>query len=86
MPQVRTLFLDPAFDADTVAMMGDTFDAVWRMIEPAFNLQSQATIDDARTTLARAIIHYVSQGIVRADILKDEAIRAVKLTYPTLPI
>ena len=85
MPQVRRLFLDSAFDADTVKMMGEVFEAAWRMVEPAFNLQPQATIDDGRATLAKAIIHFVSQGMLNTDVLTDEAIRAVKLTNPSLP-
>ena len=86
MPQARRLIDDSAYDADTVAMMGGTFDAAWGMIEPAFNGQPQATIDDARILLARAIIHHVKFGLLQPEPLKKEAIGTVRRRYPTLRI
>ena len=74
MPNARRLIHDSAYDADTVAMMGDAFDAAWGMIEPAFTGQPQATIDDARTLLASTIIH------------QEETIRVMREKFPTLRI
>ena len=86
MPQARRLILDSAFDADTVAMMGDVFDAAWGLIEAAFNGQPQSTIDDARTLLASNIVHQVKVGLSHPDILQEEAIRVVRQRYPSLRI
>ena len=86
MPQARRLILDSAFDADTVAMMGDVFDAAWGLIEAAFTGQPQATIDDARTLLASTIIHQVKLGLSHPDILQEEAIKMMRERFPTLRI
>lgn len=86
MPQARRLIDDSAYDADTVAMMGDAFDTAWDMIEAAFKGQPQATIDDARTLLASTIIHQVKLGLSHSDILQEEAIRVMRERFPTLRI
>ena len=86
MPQARRLIDDAAYDADTVAMMGDVFDAAWGMIEVAFKGQPQAIIDDARILLARAIIHHVKVGLSHPDVLQEEAIGTVRRRYPSLRI
>ena len=86
MSQARRLIDDSAYDADTVAMMGDAFDTAWGMIEPAFKGQPQAIIDDARTLLASTIIHQVKLGLSHPDILQEEAIRVMRQRFPTLRI
>ena len=86
MPQVRTLFLDSAFDPDTVKMMGELFDQAWASIESPFRGLPQATIDNARTVLARNIIQGVRGGLVQPEALKNDAIGAVRQKFPSLRI
>ena len=86
MPQVRRLFLDSAFDPDTVKMMGELFDQAWASIEPAFSRLPRATIDNARTVLARNIIEDSKIGLLQPDVLKAEAVEAVRRKFPSLRI
>ena len=65
-------------------MMGDAFDTAWGMIEAAFKGHPQATIDDARILLARAIIHHVKVGLSHPDVVQEEAIGTVRRRYPSL--
>jgi hypothetical protein len=86
MGHARKLIHDSALDPDTVRMMGDAFDAAWRMIEPALKAQPQSIIDGARTLLSSAIVERVNVGLMPPSILQDEAIGVVKDSYPQLPI
>ena len=86
MPQVRRLFLDSAFDPDTVKMMGELFDQAWASIESAFGGLPQATIDYARTVLACSIIEHSKIGVLQPAALKAEAIGAVRQKFPSLRI
>ena len=86
MPQAHKLIHACAYDDNTVAMMGDAFDTAWGMIEAAFKGHPQATIDDARTLLARAIIHHVKFGLTHSAVLQEEAVGAVRRRYPSLRI
>jgi hypothetical protein len=86
MPAGHKLIHDSAFDADTVKMMGEVFDAAWGTIGPAFRGLPQATIDNARTVLASNIIQGVRVGLVHPEALKNEAIAAVRQRFPSLRI
>ena len=81
------LIHDSAFDADTIKMVDDAFDAAWGKIEPALKAQPQLIVDGARTLLSSAIIERVKvAGLMPPSILQDEAIGVVKGRYPQLPI
>ena len=80
------LIHDSAFDADTVKMMGEVFDAAWGELVPAFRGLPLATIDKARTVLASNIILGVRVGLVQPEALKNEAIAAVQQKFPSLRI
>ena len=87
MAHARKLMHDSEFDAATIKMVDDAFDAAWGKIEPALKAQPQSIVDGARTLLSSAIIERVNvAGLMPASILQDEAIGVVKSSYPQLPI
>lgn len=86
MPKTPRLLREAGFDADTVTVMGEVFDAAWTLIAHAFQGQSQSTIDTARSILAKAVIDHFGLGLRDRDLVKDRSIRMVKLTFPSLPI
>ena len=75
-----------ALEPTDVKMMGAVLDAAWGSIQHAFHGQPQVTIEGGRTTLAKAVIDRVTLGVADTGVLKREAIRTVKVTYPHLPI
>jgi hypothetical protein len=86
MTKARKLIDRSAFDATTVKMMGDVLDDAWVLIKPAFAKQSPTTSESARTWVATTILSSVAAGVVKPDVLRDEAISVVKLNYPQLSI
>ena len=86
MPHASKLIRDSAYDPDTVKLMGELFDQAWASMEPAFGGLPRATIDNARTVLARNIIHHVKNGLQEPEILKAKATDAVRQKFPSLRI
>ena len=86
MTQARKLIRESSFDPDAVELVGEVFDAAWKHLEPALEAQPQSTVDGARTLLAATIIDRVKVGQMHPGILRDEAVGAVKGSYPQLPI
>ena len=80
----RKLIHGSAFDPDTVKMMGELFDQAWASIEPAFSRLPRATIDNARTVLARNIIEHSKIGLLQPEVSKAEAVEAVRQRFPSL--
>ena len=81
MTKALKLIHDSAFDPDLVALMGDVFEEAWSEIAPQFAHESRASVEEARTLLAR-VIQSASSGITDRPLLKRAALETVRRAYP----
>lgn len=84
MTEALKLIQDSAFDSETVALMGQAFDAAWSDVASDFETQPQAVIDQARTKLAQAVIHLAATGMLEPDMLKGAALDVLRQSDPRL--
>jgi hypothetical protein len=82
MTKALKLIHDSAFDPDLVALMGDVFEEAWSEIAPQFAHESRASVEEARTLLARAVIQSASSGITDRPLLKSAALETFRRAYP----
>ena len=86
MPRVDALIKARLFEPDRFKAVTDAFEESWASIRYMFAGQPQSVIEDARSVLATAILNAAEAGHAAADVLKQEGIRAVKLSHPQISL
>lgn len=82
MPQVRALFGEAAFDAETTLIIAAAFDLAWLKLQGSQNpLASPDSAASTRNLLARWIIGRARRGDIDAESLADEAVRAISTVH-----
>ena len=81
MAQVRNPSEGKQFGPDELTTMSEVFDAVWSTVARDFEGKTSDDLANARTVLARNIIHSASVGHIERDVLED-----IVSIAPTLPL
>ena len=80
--QARKLLDAAPFEAETIKVLKQAFDAAWDSIAPGI---SPDRVDDTRLSLAHAIVAHAGTGDWDGESLKLVALEAVQKHPPRLP-
>lgn len=84
MAEAVRLVREATFDPATMEMMANVFETLWTSLNSTFRDWPHAEINEAKITLAKAVIHFASAGILDPERLKSSALKAMKFAYPEL--
>ena len=84
MAEAVRLVREATFEPATMEMMANVFEALWASLNDTFSDWPQAEINEAKITLAKAVIHFASAGVLDPVRLKDSALKAMTFAYPEL--
>jgi hypothetical protein len=84
MAEAVRLVREATFDPPTMEMMANVFETLWVSLDDTFKDWPLTEINEAKITLAKAIIHFASAGILDPVRLRASALKAMTFAYPEL--
>lgn len=84
MAEAVRLVREGTFDPAAMEMMANVFETLWASLNCTFRDWPQAEINEAKITLAKAIIHFAAAGVLDPERLRGSALKAMKFAYPEL--
>ena len=84
MAEAVRLVREATFDPATMEMMANVFETLWASLSDTFKDWPQAEINEAKITLAKAVIHFASAGVLDPARLRHSALKAMTFAYPEL--